>query len=105
MIATILSAAGYIVLIAESPREAIELAEQHDGEIHVLLTDVVMPSMNGRQLADRISAQRPSVRVLFISGYTENTVVHRGEVDEGVHFLSKPITATRLLAMLARALE
>ncbi|HVH97246.1 MAG TPA: PAS domain S-box protein [Enhygromyxa sp.] len=105
LIATILSAAGYIVLIAESPREAIELAEQHDGEIHVLLTDVVMPSMNGRQLAERITAQRPSVRVLFISGYTENTVVHRGEVDEGVHFLSKPITATRLLAMLARALE
>lgn len=102
--ATVLSAAGYEVLVADGPNQAIELSEQHRGEIHVLLTDVVMPVMNGRQLADRISARRPGVRVLFVSGYTENTVVHRGEVDEGVNFLSKPITAKRLLSTLERVL-
>lgn len=102
--ATVLSAAGYEVLVADGPNQAIELSEQHRGEIHVLLTDVVMPVMNGRQLADRITARRPGVRVLFVSGYTENTVVHRGEVDEGVNFLSKPITAKRLLSTLERVL-
>jgi YesN/AraC family two-component response regulator len=63
-----------------------------------------MPQMNGRQLAERITSRRPNAQVVFVSGYTENTIVHRGEVVEGVHFLSKPITSNRLLGMLARVL-
>jgi two-component system cell cycle sensor histidine kinase/response regulator CckA len=104
LVATILGGAGYTVLVAGTPAEALEMAEQFSGDIHVLLTDVVMPAMNGRQLAERITAARPKTRVVFVSGYTENTVVHRGEVEEGVHFLSKPITSNRLLNMLARVL-
>jgi two-component system cell cycle sensor histidine kinase/response regulator CckA len=104
LVATILGGAGYTVLVAGNPLEALEMSEQFGGEIHVLVTDVVMPTMNGRQLADRIIGQRPNIRVVFVSGYTENTVVHHGEVDVGVNFLSKPITANRLLAMVARVL-
>jgi two-component system cell cycle sensor histidine kinase/response regulator CckA len=104
LVATILGGAGYTVLVAGTPTEALEIAEQFSGEIHVLLTDVVMPAMNGRQLAERITAKRPNTHVVFVSGYTENTIIHRGEVDEGVNFLSKPITANRLLHMLARVL-
>jgi two-component system cell cycle sensor histidine kinase/response regulator CckA len=104
LVATILGGAGYTVLVAANPLEAIEMEQQYSGEIHVLLTDVVMPHMNGRQLAEKITARRPDARVVFVSGYTENTIIHRGEVDEGVNFLSKPITSNRLLRMLARVL-
>jgi two-component system cell cycle sensor histidine kinase/response regulator CckA len=104
LVATILGGAGYTVLVAGNPLEAIEMEEQYSGDIHVLLTDVVMPHMNGRQLAEKITARRPNARVVFVSGYTENTIIHRGEVDEGVNFLSKPITSNRLLTMLARVL-
>jgi two-component system cell cycle sensor histidine kinase/response regulator CckA len=104
LVATLLGGAGYTVLVAGDPLEAIEMEQQYGGEIHVLLTDVVMPQMNGRQLAERITSRRPNAQVVFVSGYTENTIVHRGEVVEGVHFLSKPITSNRLLGMLARVL-
>jgi two-component system cell cycle sensor histidine kinase/response regulator CckA len=104
LVATILGGSGYTVLVASNPLEAIEMEEQYSGEIHVLLTDVVMPHMNGRQLAEKITARRPNARIVFVSGYTENTIIHRGEVDEGVNFLSKPITSNRLLSMLARVL-
>jgi CheY-like chemotaxis protein len=103
--ARILGDAGYTVLVAGDPREALDIAHGHVGEIHLLLTDVVMPNMSGRQLAEKVTRARPSTRVIYVSGYTENTVVHRGEVDEGVNFLSKPITPNRLLAMVARVLD
>jgi PAS domain S-box-containing protein len=104
LVASILGEAGYTVLVAADPREALEIAGRHAGDIHLLLTDVVMPHMNGRQLAELVVAARPGTRVMFVSGYTENTVIHRGEVDQGVNFLSKPITAVRLLGMVARVL-
>jgi PAS domain S-box-containing protein len=104
LVATILGEGGYTVLVAADPREALELSARHAGDIHLLLTDVVMPHMNGRQLAELVVAARPATRVMYVSGYTENTVIHRGEVDQGVNFLSKPITAARLLGMVARVL-
>jgi CheY-like chemotaxis protein len=89
--------AGHHVLEAPSPLEAIRQVESHAGEIHLLLTDVVMPQMSGRQLAQRLTHLRPTLRVLFMSGYTENTIVHDGILDPDVAFLPKPITPARLV--------
>jgi two-component system, cell cycle sensor histidine kinase and response regulator CckA len=104
LVATVLRRAGYTVLVAPGPREAIEMSRNHAGDIHLLLTDLVMPHMNGRKLAEAITAERPSTAVIYVSGYTENTIVHFGEVDQGVNFLPKPITVNRLLEAVARVL-
>jgi two-component system, cell cycle sensor histidine kinase and response regulator CckA len=104
LMATVLRRAGYTVLVAAGPRQALELARNHAGKIDLLLTDLVMPHMNGRKLAETITAERPTTAVMYVSGYTENTVVHFGEVDQGVNFLSKPITVNRLLEAVARVL-
>jgi PAS domain S-box-containing protein len=87
-----LEALGYKVLTAETPGEALKMVAGHPGDIHVLLTDVVMPGMDGRQLAKRISAVKPNVKVLFMSGYTSDVIAQRGVLDEGMQFLSKPFT-------------
>jgi CheY-like chemotaxis protein len=87
-----LEALDYKVLVAETPGEALSMVAGHPGDIHVLLTDVVMPGMDGRQLAQRISAVKPGVQVLFMSGYTADVIAHRGVLDEGVQFLAKPFT-------------
>jgi len=105
LVTTVLRRAGYTVLVAPGPREAIEISDSHEGTIDLLLTDLVMPYMNGRKLAETITAARPKTAVMYVSGYTENTVVHFGEVDQGVNFLSKPITVNRLLEAVARALQ
>jgi PAS domain S-box-containing protein len=83
---------GYEVLAASTPREAIEIEETHTGPLHLLITDVVMPEMNGRDLADYITNKRPDTRVLFMSGYTDDAVVGRGLVENGTPFLQKPFT-------------
>jgi PAS domain S-box-containing protein len=85
-----LNALGYNVLVAKTPEEALQMTSQHHGDIHLLLTDVVMPGMDGRQLAKRIGAVKPGVKVLFMSGYTSDVIAQRGVLDEGVQFLSKP---------------
>ncbi|MBP2675783.1 MAG: sensor hybrid histidine kinase, partial [Deltaproteobacteria bacterium] len=100
--ARILENQGYRVLAAGTPEAALQLAERHDGEIRLLLTDVVMPGMNGRDLQRRIEALRPGIRTLFMSGYTEDAVVHRGILDKGVFFVPKPFTV-RLLAEKVRS--
>jgi CheY-like chemotaxis protein len=105
IIEEILRDSGYHVLTAASPAEALALSRTHLGEIDLLLTDVVMPEMNGRQLAERLSAERPSMKVVFMSGYTDNAIVHQGVLDEGVLFLEKPAPPHALLQIVRTALS
>lgn len=101
----ILESRGYRVLVAREPGEALLLCESHPGPIDLLLTDVVMPGMNGREMADRIQRLRPDIAVLFMSGYTDNAIVHHGVLDAGVWFLAKPFTPERLSAKVAEVLD
>ena len=93
--AQLLERAGYLVSEAPGPTEALVMGAEG---IALLLTDVVMPKMTGRQLADVLTAKYPGLRVLYMSGYTENSVVHHGVLEPGIDFLSKPIVPGTLLA-------
>ena len=95
---------GYTVLAADSPFQAIDLAEEHKGEIHLLMTDVVLPDMNGQDLGKRISAIRPGIKHLFMSGYTADVMAANGITDKGIHFLEKPFSGGRLSAKLREVL-
>ena len=97
----ILTKQGYKVLAARTPNESLSLSERHTGMIHLLLTDVVMPEMNGRQLAEKLKWKHPDLKCLFMSGYTTNVVAHHGVLDEGVHFVEKPFSP-RILAEKVR---
>ncbi len=95
---------GYVVMTATTPAEALLLASEHTGPVDVLLTDVVMPEMNGRLLADRLLELHPHLRCLFMSGYTADVIAHHGVLDEGVHFLQKPFSTATLAAKLREVL-
>ncbi|MCD4847459.1 MAG: PAS domain S-box protein, partial [Candidatus Aegiribacteria sp.] len=90
MTTMMLESRGYTVLDAITPGAAINLAGEYNGEIHLLLTDVIMPEMNGRELADNLVSLYPDIKRLFMSGYTANVIAHRRVLDEGVNFLQKP---------------
>ena len=96
---------GYTVLPAATPDEAIRLAREHAGEIHLLFTDVVMPEMNGRDLARNLISIYPNLRLLFMSGYTANVIAHHGVLDKGVHFIQKPFTVGDLATRIRNALD
>lgn len=95
---------GYQVLEASTPSEAIHLAEEHAGDIHLLLTDVVMPEMNGRDLANKLHALYPNIKILFMSGYTSNVIAHRGVLDDGVNFIPKPFSQKDLAVKVHKVL-
>ncbi len=99
-----LTSLGYTVLSAPSPAAALHLAYGHSGPIDVLLTDVVMPEMNGRDLAAQLKAARPDLVCVYMSGYTANVIAHRGVIDEGVHFIQKPFTMAALADKMREAI-
>jgi len=102
----VLEAAGYTVLQEGDPAEALKLYEEHGGLVHLLLTDVILPGMSGRTLADTITArQGVSPKVLFMSGYTQNAIVHEGRLDVGVDFLGKPFAPDALLRKVREVLD
>jgi CheY-like chemotaxis protein len=87
---------GYSVLAAAHGKEAMDVSRAHPGKISLLVTDVVMPNMSGKQVADALLSSRPGLRVLYLSGYADNTVVHHGVLDSNVDFLSKPFSREAL---------
>ena len=96
---------GYHVLLADNGRSALSIMAGYDAPVHLLLTDVVMPEMNGRELFANIVREHPGMRVLYMSGYTENVIAHRGVLDAGVQFIQKPFTVNALAAKVRETLD
>jgi PAS domain S-box-containing protein len=101
----ILRKQGYKVLEAASPQQALEISASIEGVIHLLLTDVVMPHMNGREVAEQVTAARPSTKVLYMSGYTDQAISHHGILNPGVPFLQKPFTPEALAEKVRKVLD
>ena len=104
LITEVLTGRGYTVLAAASPAEAIELAMVHAGDVRLLITDVIMPGMNGRDLADALTAQGLHIGHLFMSGYPADVIASRGVVDDGLNFITKPFSINALTAAVREAL-
>jgi two-component system cell cycle sensor histidine kinase/response regulator CckA len=105
IVRSVLRRAGYTVLDARNGSDAMLLCEQQKGPIHLLLTDIVMPLMSGKQLAERMVGMRPETRILYMSGYADNTIIEHGVVEPSAAFLSKPIVPESLLRKLRQVLD
>lgn len=101
----VLSKQGYEVLEASSGEEALEIYDRHDGHIHLLLTDMVMPKMNGRELADELTRRQPGLRVLYVSGYTDDVLIRNGALGPGMYFLQKPLKPQVLTTKVREVLD
>ena len=96
---------GYTVLTADAPEKAISMVKTHEGKIDLLLTDIVMPQMNGRELYRRLSVILPDIKCLFMSGYSDEVIAHHGILDKGVRLLYKPFSLTELAGKVREALS
>ena len=105
MTCKMLESLGYVVMPAGSPGAAIRMAKAHPGKIHLLLTDIVMPEMNGRDLARTLLGLYPDIKRLFMSGYTADIIAHHGVLDDGVLFIQKPFAMKDLAAKIREALD
>jgi len=103
--AIMLEKQGYTVLRGDSPGRAMELAREYHGPIHLLMTDVIMPEMNGRDLARNILTIHPGMKRLFMSGYTADVIAHHGVLDDGVHFIQKPFSLPSMAAKVREVLD
>jgi CheY-like chemotaxis protein len=97
----ILQRQGYMVLVASHGNEALSVCKKHKGSIHLLVTDIVMPRMSGRELASRMAKIHPGIKVLYMSGYTENAIAHHSVLNKDMHYIQKPFT----LEGMARAVR
>jgi CheY-like chemotaxis protein len=102
---SVLAHCGYKMLVAASPEEGLAICKENHRDIRLLITDVVMPRMNGRQLAEQVVKIAPNIRVLYISGYTSNAIVHYGVLDPGLWFLPKPFSLSSLVAKVREVLD
>jgi signal transduction histidine kinase/CheY-like chemotaxis protein len=105
MTKTMLEELGYKTLAANSPQRAIEIAKNYTGDIHLLLTDVIMPNMNGRQLSSEIQKINANIIIVYMSGYTSNVIAHHGVLEEGVNYIQKPFTSRMLADKIRKALK
>jgi DNA-binding response OmpR family regulator len=102
---SVLAHCGYNVLVASTPEEGLATCKSTSHDIRLLVTDVVMPRMNGRQLAEKVQQNRPGIRVLYISGYTNDAIAHYGVLDPGLWFLPKPYSLSSLIAKVREVLD
>ena len=93
------------MLAAQTPVYAIHLAEEHPGDLHLLITDVVMPEMNGRELAEKLSTICPNLKYLYMSGYPADVIAHHGILDVGLNFIQKPFGKDDLAAKVRQVLD
>ena len=101
----ILEELGYRVLSANSPSEVIKLAKGHADEISLLITDVIMPQINGRELSEHLQTLYSNLKIIFMSGYTANVIAHRGVLDNGIFFISKPFSKKEMAAKVRKILD
>jgi CheY-like chemotaxis protein len=101
----ILERQGYRILAATSGEDALSVCKEHQESIHLLLTDVVMPGMTGHTLAESLVSLHPKIKVLYMSGYTENAIVHHGILDPGTNYIQKPFTVEGLLTKIREVLD
>jgi len=105
LVHAILERQGYTVLVAGSGKEALMILNRNDGPLHLLMTDVIMPGMNGKELFDKAIESHPGLKVLFMSGYTDDVIAHHGMMDEGVQFIQKPFSIRPLAAKVREVLD
>ena len=101
----VLERQGYKILEAANGNATLEVCKRHKGQIHLMMTDVVMPGMSGRELADRIKSMHPEMKVLYTSGHADDTIVHYGVLRDGVNYIQKPFTMEGLARKVREALD
>ena len=103
--ANLLSAYGYTVLKAGTGQEALDILSEREGEVHLFLIDVVLPDMSGRELAEGLTSRSLHTKVLYMSGYTENVIVHHGVLEKGIGFIQKPFSPESLARKVREVLD